>query len=353
LRQHGMALRQIGDEARVGLAEADHGPALLLDVAHREAALAPVVPGGIGERRQHPLGLDVADAAQVVQQRALLGLDLLLLAQVLQHAAGAVAKVRAARLDPVRRGLQHLQGAGLVEMAVSAGALGPDPLARQPALDEHRLALGIAADAAAVMAQVMDIEFEDLVKLAAGTGHGTAWRNGPRIVAYPRPVSGKPAGPRPGRRLPLRGSYFCFQLPSAAWYHQPLRALATHCLAKVSRIWASHSGWLLATAISRYRALRSRLSSATAAFTATRSLSGSRPASRTTTRPSLPKPRAPLSKCGCRVPWKRCAMRSRIAWMAGVRMFSCSCDCACAVGISSDSGSKPRRAAGISRACGC
>src|SRR5690606_17873314 len=186
-----------------------------------EAALAPVVPGGIGERRQHPLGLDVADAAQVVQQRALLGLDLLLLAQVLQHAAGAVAEVRAARLDPVRRGLQHLQGAGLVEMAIAAGALGPDPLARQPALDEHRLALGIAADAATVMAQVMDIEFEDLVKLAAGTGHGTARRNGPRIVAYPRPASGKPAGPRarpatpPARVLLLLPAAVCSLVPPA------------------------------------------------------------------------------------------------------------------------------------------
>jgi hypothetical protein len=42
----------------------------------------------------------VADALQVVHQHALLGDDLLVLVQVLQHAAGAGAEMRALRLSP-------------------------------------------------------------------------------------------------------------------------------------------------------------------------------------------------------------------------------------------------------------
>ena len=48
----------------------------------------------------------------------------------------------------------------------------------------------------------------------------------------------------------LKPSYFCFQAPPR-WYHQPERALSTHCLANTLRICPSHSAWPLATAISR------------------------------------------------------------------------------------------------------
>lgn len=40
----------------------------------------------------------------------------------------------------------------------------------------------------------------------------------------------------------LKAAHFCFQAPPASWYHQPVRALEVHCLAKVSRICDSHSG---------------------------------------------------------------------------------------------------------------
>jgi len=59
---------------------------------------------------------------------------------------------------------------------------------------------------------------------------------------------------RPAWGGPLQaesGTYFCFQPPEASWYHQPLRALAIHCLEKTPRICDSHSGWPLATATSR------------------------------------------------------------------------------------------------------
>ena len=61
-------------------------------------------------------------------------------------------------------------------------------------------------------------------------------------------------------------AYFLTHWPSAAWYNQPVLACSIHCLTKDSRICASHSGWLLAIATSRYKASRSRFSSATSFF---------------------------------------------------------------------------------------
>src|SRR4051812_16839474 len=72
--------------------------------------------------------------------------------------------------------------------------------------------------------------------------------------------------PAPYSLLPIPCSlfpavaHFCFQPPPASWYHQPPWALSTHCLANTARSLPSQSGWPLATATSRYRALRSRLS---------------------------------------------------------------------------------------------
>src|SRR5690606_3242636 len=137
-------------------------------------------------------------------------------------------------------------------------------------------------------------------------------------------------------------AYFFFQFPLASCYHQPERALSIHCWAHTRRIWLSHSGWPLATAISRYTALRSRLSSATALFTTTRSLSASLPASRTTSMPSLVKPSAPELKPSRRIELKRASIRDWIDWIAGVRMLMSGCDCACALPMpSSIHGSKP------------
>src|SRR3546814_7547440 len=103
-------------------------------------------------------------------------------------------------------------------------------------------------------------------------------------------------GRRSGAVGGVAPTYFCFQLPPD-WYHQPDFALATHCFANTSRICDSHSGCLLATAISRYTARASRFWSANALLTATRSDSAIFEASRNATSPLPVKPRAPESKC--------------------------------------------------------
>src|SRR3546814_4063128 len=55
---HGVAFGQVGDEARIALAEPDQGLALLFHPAHREAALAAIAPGDISQRwkrsEEHP-----------------------------------------------------------------------------------------------------------------------------------------------------------------------------------------------------------------------------------------------------------------------------------------------------------
>src|SRR3546814_4372031 len=136
------------------------------------------------------------------------------------------------------------------------------------------------------------------------SGHvAEAARTGPRIVAdAPRrpQVGARPPTAPEGRRSGAVGgvapTYFCFQLPPD-WYHQPDFALAIHCFANTSRICDSHSGCLLATAISRYTARASRFWSATALLPATRSDSAIFEASRTAPSPLPVKPRAPESTC--------------------------------------------------------
>src|SRR5690606_36997882 len=311
---HGVALAQVGDEARIALAEADQGLVLLLHAAHREPALAAVAPGAAGQRRQHAGGADVADALEVLQQHTLLGQDLLRFVQVLQHAAAAHAEMGAARLDAVGRGLQHLERGGLVETARTRCLAHHHPFARQRIGDEHGLAALAARHAAPVMAQVVDLEFEGRL---VDPGHVSS------------AACGKAAHCRRCRRgapglAPRRPAYFCFQVPPC-WYHQPGRALAIHWRANTSPTCGSHSGWPLATA----------------ALTATRSLIASLDASRTTTVPSPAKPSAPESKCGRSAEAKRDSMRDWIAWMAGVRMVMSGCACACALPMpSSIHGSK-------------
>src|SRR5690606_34340027 len=100
---------------------------------HRETAPAAVAPGGVHQRLEHGLGRDVADALEVLQQHALLGVDLLRFVQVLQRAATAGAEVDAARRHPVGRRLQHLERARLVEAALAACRTGPRSPGRAPA----------------------------------------------------------------------------------------------------------------------------------------------------------------------------------------------------------------------------
>ena len=91
-RNHRQALAEVGDKTRILFTEADQGLVLLLDPAHREAALAAVTPA----RRPAAAARCPAShgrSAPVVHQHALLGDDLLGLVQMLQHAAGTGAEM--------------------------------------------------------------------------------------------------------------------------------------------------------------------------------------------------------------------------------------------------------------------
>ena len=125
-RHDRVAMAQLGHETRIQLAKTDHRAAFLLDEPHRETTLAPITPGGVDQRLQHATRLRHGRARQVFQQHVLLGGDLLVLVEVLQHAAGADAEVRAARLHPVRRSLEHFDRLAFIEVAIAAGLLDAD-----------------------------------------------------------------------------------------------------------------------------------------------------------------------------------------------------------------------------------
>ena len=144
----------------------------------------------------------MADALQVFHQHPLLGVDLLVLVQVLEHAAAAGTEMRAARRDPIRRGLQHVQRARFVEMAVLGGLLGHHPLARQRAGHEHGLAAlarrgGPAGDAPAVVGQVEDLGFKGGL-VDAGERLRATWRK--LRADYGAPLSHERGGPLPTPR---------------------------------------------------------------------------------------------------------------------------------------------------------
>src|SRR3546814_5136206 len=98
-----MAFGQVGDEARIALAEADQGLALLFHPAHREATLAAIAPGDISQRWKQVVRGNVADALQVLEQHALLGQDLLRFGQVLQRAAAARSEEHTSELQSLMR----------------------------------------------------------------------------------------------------------------------------------------------------------------------------------------------------------------------------------------------------------
>ncbi len=106
-------------------------------------------------------GLDLADPRELLRDVGLLGLDLARLVEMLQGAAAADPEMRAARLHPVRRGLQHFQQRRLVIAAVLAAPRRHHDLARQRAVHEHRLAVD-AGDAAAVVRKRHDLHPDGL-----------------------------------------------------------------------------------------------------------------------------------------------------------------------------------------------
>src|SRR5690606_6575248 len=146
-----------------------------------------------------------------------LGVDLLRRLQVLQRAAAAHAEVRATRLDAVRRGPQHLQRLRLVEAAAARSLLHAHAFARQRAGDEHGLArvggaFGAAGDAAAVVAEVEDLELEGGL-VDAGHGWGACgardWGTGKRGIKATRAL----------RAANSKGSLPCspFPVPGRPW----------------------------------------------------------------------------------------------------------------------------------------
>ena len=152
-----MAALDLGDEAAIALAEADQRAALLLDVLHRQPRAATVAPRIARQRREHATRRDVADALEVLEQRALLCDDLRLRREMLQRAAAAGAEMRAFGRDAIGRGDVHFERFRLVELATALHDARLHALAGQRARDEHRLALD-ARDAATVVAQVDDVE---------------------------------------------------------------------------------------------------------------------------------------------------------------------------------------------------
>ncbi len=202
-----MAMAEFGHETRIEFAETDHRAAFLLHEANRETSLSPITPGRVDQWLQHGLRLDVAQPGQVLQQHVLLGGDLLVLVEMLQHASGADAEVRAARRNPVRRRLEHLKGLAFVEMPIATGLLYPNQFAGQGARDEHGLAVQ-ATDATTVVQQVGDFQFEFAVDLGAGAGHG--------ITDMKRAADCLKSAARAHSRTFSRGAYFCFHAPPAS-----------------------------------------------------------------------------------------------------------------------------------------
>ena len=171
--QH-VAVRQVGDKGAGALAKTDQHLALLGDVFDPQSRLAPIAPGLIVEqRRQHLRHLDLADVLHVIEQHALLGLDLGVRVHVLQAAAAADGVVLAARFDALFRGFQHRGTQALVVAALALGVAKHHFLAGQRALDEGGLVVD-ARDTAAIVTHRLDAGFELAFRqtwATAATGH--------------------------------------------------------------------------------------------------------------------------------------------------------------------------------------
>ena len=167
--------------------------------------------------------------------------------------------MRATRFDPVVRGDQHLSVFASSKAAVAAGLLRHHGFSRQRTGHEHglarvRVAFGTAGDAAAVVAEVEDVEPE---RRQVESGHGEECCGWPAIVAEsnfssPFAKRGRWEGARsaktsqPPLRLWRKGEFghFCFNSrPTGTTSRE--RALATHCLANTSRIWLSPFGMVV------------------------------------------------------------------------------------------------------------
>ena len=144
-RQNGAAAH-VGDVAAFALVKANQHLAFFHHMAHRQPRAPAVAPCRAVNGAQHGLRAAFAQMPEVVLQHALLDGDLGGRVQMLHLAAAASAcmqaKVRAARLHPLRRFAVDVRERGRFPVVFAAAALGADPFTGQRAFDKHHLAIG-------------------------------------------------------------------------------------------------------------------------------------------------------------------------------------------------------------------
>ena len=173
LVQH-MAFIQISHETAVSFAKTDQHFFFLMHVAARQSGLAAVAPARPCQRLPQGLGLDLADALQVLHQCVLLGIDLHGRLQVLQGATTTLAKMRATRRHAMWRRLQYFQGLPFVKAALPVRQTSQNPLSRKRAMHKDFL-LPQCRHTPAVMAEILDKQLNRL----------------PRQLAPPAPAHGR------------------------------------------------------------------------------------------------------------------------------------------------------------------
>jgi hypothetical protein len=149
----------VRDIARLAFMKADQHTALLRHIAYGQSRAIAITPGRAGDRREQRIRAHATDSFQRVLERPLLRRELQRFVGVLQHAATTDAKMRTTRRHA--RGARPLDRCRTrnVEARLALEHFGVDALARQRALDEHDLAVGVC-DAAAFLVQRFDRELD-------------------------------------------------------------------------------------------------------------------------------------------------------------------------------------------------
>ena len=124
----------------MALTKADQHPALAGDVLDPKPGATAIVPTPVFcvviDRRQPPLGLDLANPPQIVGQCLMFDGTLLLVRGMLQRTAATSAIDRTPRFDAGTRWFKNLQEFCLIEVTPPLAALKAYCLARQRAGDE-------------------------------------------------------------------------------------------------------------------------------------------------------------------------------------------------------------------------
>src|SRR6185437_8860478 len=139
-RSEHVALRNIGYVRRQALAKTNDHPPFLQHILRAQARAPAVTPYGPAQRRKPGAALYTGNALEVVPQLPLLQGQLRLRRKMLQGTSAANTKMRAARLHPLRRRLQHFQQPAFVVLPAFARPLEAYRLAGQRPGHEDRLA---------------------------------------------------------------------------------------------------------------------------------------------------------------------------------------------------------------------